>query len=171
MVSRSGSWNLRVLSLCCHSRVLRKRGCFAPFTADLPNLERFPQTFSFVNKKMRTFEIGRIDKYCIVVKNSVYLYRILLLPVKHVPRNEMTRKAPLHYGGRYGSHVFAFTSPAWECDFRDSRDTAERESMMSPLILLFLALALFACAFGLIVLRNSRNRAEEKRRNQYHDRV
>jgi hypothetical protein len=42
---------------------------------------------------------------------------------------------------------------------------------MPPLILLFLALALFVGAFGLTVFRNSRNRAEEKRRNLYHDRV
>ncbi|HLG77782.1 MAG TPA: hypothetical protein VFA09_06920 [Ktedonobacteraceae bacterium] len=42
---------------------------------------------------------------------------------------------------------------------------------MPPLIFLFLALAFFASAFSLTVFRNSRNRAEEKRQNQYHDRV
>jgi glucose uptake protein GlcU len=42
---------------------------------------------------------------------------------------------------------------------------------MLPLILLFLALALLVCALVLTVYRQAMNRAWEKRRNQYHDRV
>lgn len=42
---------------------------------------------------------------------------------------------------------------------------------MPPLIPLFLALALFVCAFAITMYRQARNRAWEKKRNQYHDRV
>ena len=42
---------------------------------------------------------------------------------------------------------------------------------MPPLIFLFLALALFVCALVLTTYRQAKNRAWDKRRNQYHDRV
>src|SRR6185312_9024808 len=87
------------------------------------------------------------------------------------PSYETTFKAPPHYGSATAHTSSHSHLPTWERDFRNIRDTAERESIMPPLILLFLALALFACALGLTILRNTRNRADEKRRNQYHDRV
>jgi hypothetical protein len=42
---------------------------------------------------------------------------------------------------------------------------------MPPFILLFLSLALLVGALVLMTYRQARNRAWEKKRNQYHDRV
>ena len=42
---------------------------------------------------------------------------------------------------------------------------------MPSFILLFLALAIFAYAFGSMIVRDTERRAREKKRNQYHDRV
>jgi hypothetical protein len=43
---------------------------------------------------------------------------------------------------------------------------------MQSLILIFLVLVIFMCAFGYMTFRHEvERRAAEKRRNQYHDRV
>jgi hypothetical protein len=68
-----------------------------------------------------------------------------------------------------------FHLPTGERDFEGSGDTAERDITMPPIILLLLALVLFACAFGYMTFRHAVERravaALEKKRNQFHDRA
>ena len=68
-----------------------------------------------------------------------------------------------------------FHLPTGERDFRGSGNKTERDITMPPFILLFLALVIFACAFGYMTFRHEVEKraaaALEKKRNQYHDRV
>ncbi len=42
---------------------------------------------------------------------------------------------------------------------------------MLQFIPIFLLIMIFACAFGFMIYRDAGRRAQEQRRNQYHDRV
>lgn len=51
-------------------------------------------------------------------------------------------------------------------------DTREKDIVMSPFVLVLLALVIVACVFGYTVYhRGAEQRAKEKKRNQYHDRI
>src|SRR5260221_356391 len=78
----------------------------------------------------------------------------------------MTRSTPAPLFLEKGRDVNAKS-----CDFKGRRNTAQRDSSRPPLILLFLALAFLVCALVITIHRQAKNRAWDKRRNQYHDRL
>ena len=108
------------------------------------------------------------------VKNSVYFYHSLLLPVNQASQETIFNAHP-PFGSALAHMSSHFHLPTGERDCGESGDTAERDTTMPPFILLILALVIFACAFGYMTFRHEVERraaaALEKRRNQFHDRA